>query len=233
MRPASPDTVGDDDLFSHGYTNETSAHEAGLVRKRYSGTDARVRSAIEVACLVGLAGRLPVPRVVSSDGGVTVMRRMPGRHGQDLITHGRGYEVMHAAGELLRELQSLSPGLVPTLPGVGDFLIHGDFGAQNMLFDSELRVVAVLDWEFAHRGEAIEDVAWAEWIVRMHHPAAVDGISGLYEGYGSQPSWPARRTAMLQRCEELQRRCLREGELRAAEMWAERTEVTSRWAEFA
>jgi hypothetical protein len=36
-----------------------------------------------------------------------------------------------------------------------------------MLFDlaNAPRVTAVLDWEFAHLGQPVEDLAWAEWIV--------------------------------------------------------------------
>ena len=82
---------------------------------------------------------------------------------QELLDEGRAAPVLEAAGRALRRLQDQVPGLV-----------HGDCGPQNLLLEPRTcDVVAVLDGEFAHQGEAVEDVARAEWIVRMHHPGAV------------------------------------------------------------
>ena len=36
------------------------------------------------------------------------------------------------------------------------------------------------------------DVAWAEWIVRTHHPHLVPALSALFDGYGEEPSWRLR-----------------------------------------
>lgn len=44
-------------------------------------------------------------------------------------------------------------------------LCHGDAGAGNFLHDGE-RVSALLDWEFAHFGDPLDDVAWV--LVRSH-----------------------------------------------------------------
>lgn len=44
-------------------------------------------------------------------------------------------------------------------------LCHGDAGIGNFLH-REGRVTALLDWEFAHLGDALDDVAWA--LVRSH-----------------------------------------------------------------
>ncbi|HVV11881.1 phosphotransferase family protein [Amycolatopsis sp.] len=38
-------------------------------------------------------------------------------------------------------------------------LVHGDFKANNLLFGSD-GVVTVLDWELAHLGDPVEDLAW-------------------------------------------------------------------------
>jgi len=38
-------------------------------------------------------------------------------------------------------------------------LVHGDFRVGNLLVD-EAGLVAVIDWEFAHWGHALEDLAW-------------------------------------------------------------------------
>ncbi|CAN5201348.1 phosphotransferase family protein [soil metagenome] len=39
-------------------------------------------------------------------------------------------------------------------------LVHGDFRPGNVLFDGD-HIVGILDWEMAHIGDPIEDLAWA------------------------------------------------------------------------
>ena len=40
-------------------------------------------------------------------------------------------------------------------------LVHGDFRTGNYLFDSQGAIKAVLDWEMAHIGDPLEDLAWS------------------------------------------------------------------------
>ncbi len=40
-------------------------------------------------------------------------------------------------------------------------LVHGDFRSGNFLFSPEGRLLALLDWEMAHLGDPMEDLAWA------------------------------------------------------------------------
>jgi aminoglycoside phosphotransferase (APT) family kinase protein len=56
-------------------------------------------------------------------------------------------------------------------------LCHGDAGPGNFLFESE-RVTALLDWEFAHLGDPLDDVAWVT--VRAH---LIGGFGDLAEGF--------------------------------------------------
>lgn len=62
-------------------------------------------------------------------------------------------------------------------------LCHGDAGPGNFLFDGE-RVTAMLDWEFAHLGDALDDVAWV--LVRSHL------VGGEPEMLGALPEWSRR-----------------------------------------
>ena len=39
-------------------------------------------------------------------------------------------------------------------------VVHGDFRTGNFLFDAEGRIGAILDWEMAHLGDPLEDLAW-------------------------------------------------------------------------
>ncbi|HTX47914.1 MAG TPA: phosphotransferase family protein [Caulobacteraceae bacterium] len=40
-------------------------------------------------------------------------------------------------------------------------VVHGDYRSGNFLHDGAGRIVAVLDWEMAHIGDPLEDLAWA------------------------------------------------------------------------
>ncbi len=214
----------------HGYTNETELTAAGDVRKCYVGKDAKARQRVEAACLTALTTVLPVPAVVAVEGDATLMQLRPGEHGQDLLEQGHGEAVLLLAGQLLRRLGAVSPALVMGLGGQGEHVVHGDFGPQNMLFDlGRESVTAVLDWEYAHRGDPIEDLAWCEWIVRMHHPDQVSLLRSLFAGYGERPPWAARRQIMIEKCELFEERSRAEGPENARALWAERTQLVRTW----
>jgi hypothetical protein len=74
------------------------------------------------------------------------------------------------------------------------------------------------------------DLAWAEWIVRTHHPHLTEGLEALFEGYGSYPSWSQRHSAMLARSAELLGFAQRWSE-KAADLWQRRMEATEAFAE--
>jgi aminoglycoside phosphotransferase (APT) family kinase protein len=40
-------------------------------------------------------------------------------------------------------------------------VVHGDLRSGNFLHDGQGRILAVLDWEMAHLGDPLEDLAWA------------------------------------------------------------------------
>jgi aminoglycoside phosphotransferase (APT) family kinase protein len=40
-------------------------------------------------------------------------------------------------------------------------MVHGDFRAGNFLYDDSGDLIAVLDWEMAHMGDPLEDLAWS------------------------------------------------------------------------
>jgi aminoglycoside phosphotransferase (APT) family kinase protein len=59
-------------------------------------------------------------------------------------------------------------------------LCHGDAGAGNFLHEDG-RVTALLDWEFAHLGDPLDDVAWV--LVRSHL------LGGEEEMRAALPAW--------------------------------------------
>jgi aminoglycoside phosphotransferase (APT) family kinase protein len=216
--------------MEHGYTNNTMG-DGAVVEKRYVGPGAADRRTREYVVLTALQGRLPVPPVREEDGDVLRLGFVEGRPGQELLENGDAEQVLTACGEVLGRIHASA---VDGLPEGGDTFVHGDFGPNNMLLDPRtFEVTAVVDWEFAHYGEPVEDLAWCEWIVRMHHPDRVEALAAFFAAYpGDVPKWPARQAAMVARCEELQRFCARwEPDGPAVHLWQTRTATTASWAE--
>jgi tRNA A-37 threonylcarbamoyl transferase component Bud32 len=206
----------------HGYTNAIRMAGERVV-KRYAGMDAAERMRAELDAIRRTAGRVPVPTIVHVDeaGCVVTFQRLPGRHGQDLIDEGHGAEVLEAAGRTLRSLHGGSQP--PTW-------IHGDYGPQNLLFDqATLEATGVLDWEFARRGDPTDDLAWAEWTVRMHHPGAASSLGRLFQGWGDEPAWDRRQAAMLTACHRFRDRAEHLDDRPAAALWAQRAAITAHW----
>jgi aminoglycoside phosphotransferase (APT) family kinase protein len=222
----------------HGYSNDTTG-DGTVVVKRYRGPDAVVRRELERNVLERLQGLVPVPPVLARPGdaplGQVTLGFVHGAHGQDLLEAGRADEVLQASGRVLARIHRLV--VAEVLPGsrarAGTVLVHGDFGPNNLLFDPATSdVVAVLDWEWAHIGRRVEDLAWCEWIVRMHHPRQVGALDSFFTAYGARPEWVERQAAMLARCQELIEVCQsRDPGGDGVRLWQARATVTAGWAE--
>ncbi len=110
---------------------------------------------------------------------------------------------------------------------------HGDFGPNNLLFDADSgSATAVLDWEFSGIGDPVTDIAWCEWIVRMHHPDVVNELPVFFDAYGSTPPWTLRKDTMIRRCRwltDFTHRWDPHGDAVAA--WRERTRTVEGWHE--
>jgi len=48
----------------------------------------------------------------------------------------------------------------PPKPAVKVSVVHGDYRSGNFLHDGRGRILAILDWEMAHLGDPLEDLAW-------------------------------------------------------------------------
>ncbi|MGW3071613.1 phosphotransferase family protein [Kitasatospora sp. NPDC001132] len=218
----------------HGYTNRT-AGDGTVVVKRYEGPDAEQRGRREHRALTGLRGLLPVPPVLGTEPGAITLGHLPGVPAQELLDTGHGPEVLAACGRVLRRLQALDPELAGDGPApAGSVPVHGDFGPHNLLLDpADFAVTGLLDWEFAHPGEPVEDLAWCEWIVRTHHPAQAGALHHLFDAYGQPaPPWPRRRSAMLTQCARLEEFCRRrDPDGPGARQWQERGRLTAGWPE--
>ncbi|WP_181786408.1 phosphotransferase family protein [Streptomyces phytophilus] len=220
--------------LKHGYTNRTVS-DGAVVEKTYVGPGAQLRCRRERALLTRLQGRLPVPPVQGTTGTALTLGFVAGVPGQELLAAGQPEAVLGSCGELLRSIHRSVPSVLPEeAPRAGKVLVHGDFGPNNVLLDpGTFEVTAVVDWEFAHFGDPVEDLAWCEWIVRTHHPGHRRALGHFFRAYGDQvPPWPARRAAMLARCEELRRFCDRwEPDGPGVRLWQGRAAATANWQE--
>ena len=55
-------------------------------------------------------------------------------------------------------------------------VVHGDYRTGNFLFDASGTIRAILDWEMAHLGDPLEDLAWALdplWSADRAHPGGM------------------------------------------------------------
>jgi aminoglycoside phosphotransferase (APT) family kinase protein len=222
------------ELLPHSYTNRTT-REGAIVTKGFQGPDAARRCAHEARVLRALAERLPVPPVLDSSDANLHLKFMAGVHGQDLIDIGLAEQVLRACGQMLRRIHAIEPALArlgdPAQPHA--VLVHGDYGPNNVLLDPAAQeVTAILDWEWAHAGDRVEDLAWCEWIVRMHHPQSVTALGALFDGYGLAPAWSSRQRAMIAQCRAILDLCQRwqpGGE--PVRQWQHRLAITESWTE--
>ncbi len=72
----------------------------------------------------------------------------------------------------------------PPSPAQRLSIVHGDYRTGNFLFNPQGKIRAVLDWEMAHLGDPLEDLAWALdplWSGDRDHPG---GMLTRDEGVG-------------------------------------------------
>ncbi len=172
----------------HGYCNGTRVVD-GAVEKRHLGPKRYEVAAREAAVLRSVAGLLPVPDVVRFDAEIPLLclELVEGENGQALVKQGLAEEVLLQCGVLLKRISEVDASEMSFLK-VGDSLVHGDYGPHNLILSPDASEVrGIVDWEWARRGDPTEDLAWVEWIIRVHHHDQVGSISALFEGYGSEP----------------------------------------------
>ena len=164
---------------------------------------------------------------------VPLPHRLPGRHGQDLIGAGHGHAVMFCLGRLLRAVQAIPPTFYDEFEGTG-VLVHGDFGPNNVLLaDDADEIVLLADWEWSTIGAPVTDLAWTEFILRMHHPDHLDCLPDLFDGYGQRPPWSVRQAAMAHRAASLEAWIRTSKGAEAASRWDYRSQCIAQWDEVA
>jgi aminoglycoside phosphotransferase (APT) family kinase protein len=68
-------------------------------------------------------------------------------------------------------------------------IVHGDYRSGNFLHDGAGQILAVLDWEMAHIGDPLEDLAWA--LDPLWAPVGTDLAAGLIPKSEAIALWEA------------------------------------------
>ena len=161
----------------------------------------------EQATLAQLA-ELPVPRVMPSTRlGELHLEYVDGVNGSEAVELGQAGDLLRELGRFLRRLHAMDCArLSAVLPGDGEAIVHGDYAHYNCLMSrGGDGLAAVLDWETAHLGSRVEDLAWCEFHFRNKFPQHQWAIARLFEGYGSDPGYDVRQEAIEARMKDLRR----------------------------
>lgn len=176
-----------------------------LVEKRLRDP---ARHDTELRALRALDGSgLPVPQVIDANPGMIVMTELPGTRLDDVDPESRLAGLRESAS-LLRRLHTLEVpvGLSPAPddaeivaryraaggphlplsipPSTGRVFCHGDWGDGNLL-GIDGRVTGVVDWEAAHVGDPVREVARAAYGAARKDPRSAQV---LIEAYGADAS---------------------------------------------
>lgn len=82
----------------------------------------------------------------------------------------------------------------PPPPAAKLAVVHGDYRTGNFLHDGAGRIIAILDWEMAHLGDPLEDLAWA--CDPLWTPVGEPRVSGMVPVAAAQAIW--RRASGLE-----------------------------------
>lgn len=101
--------------------------------------------------------------------------------------------------EAMERLIEVLPATVP--PQVGTAIVHGDFRLDNLIFDGELRVAALLDWELSTLGDPLADFSYyaLNWVAPVNGRSELIGLDLKTLGIPSLAETTARYCAGIGR----------------------------------
>jgi aminoglycoside phosphotransferase (APT) family kinase protein len=215
-------------------TNQIQILPEGVI-KRYHGPGALHRWQTEISALTGLKGFLPVPAILECKQDLEVrMAHISGKRAAEMLAEGILPGVLSSAGKLLAKIQQFPvQELHGTLTGNGRVLSHGDFSLFNILLEPNTKqITAMLDWEWSHLGDPVEDAAWMEWTVRLSYGKYAKELPAFYEAYGEIPDWQSRKEVMIMQCQRYLEFARMLGERKNIQQWQNRLQITKRMQPF-
>jgi aminoglycoside phosphotransferase (APT) family kinase protein len=100
----------------------------------------------------------------------------------------------------METLMKVLPQRIPRETRADVALVHGDFKLDNVIFHpTELRIVAVLDWELSTLGHPYADIAYQCMQWRLPHQSGFRGLGGIDRAALGLPSEEAYVQAYCRR----------------------------------
>jgi aminoglycoside phosphotransferase len=194
--------------------NTVSWDGSAVVKRHASGPAAALR---ELAVLARVAD-LPVPRVLPGTRADSLrLRYIVGVPATAAIEAGHGSRVLRSMGEAIRAVQGVDPSRFCAAAEAG-VVVHGDFATYNVIVSEDgSEVRAIVDWEAAHVGDSLVDLAWCEYQFQRLFPRHGYAIPQLFAGFGASPSRAALDAALHARLSELARGALAPSAIAAAQ----------------
>ncbi len=205
---ASSSRITQDDKVLQGAVGQVRRVEwrgQSVVEKRFSD---RARLDVEVIALRALAEQdLPVPELLVVRADSILMTLMAGDR-IDSESSDRRVQRLRVSGSWLRRLHSVpAPTGLPLAPDDASIIAryrdaggpplplavpparppvfcHGDWTAGNLLAIGS-DITALLDWEAAHLGDPLRELARAAWGSSLDDERSADA---LIDGYGADPA---------------------------------------------
>lgn len=139
-----------------------------------------------------------VPEPLEVESGVERLVAIEGDAGAAGWAHQHSEAGLRSAARLLRTIHDASIGWDPPdgaifcaadlAPVKEAVWCHGDVGPWNMVWHGD-EAVALIDWDFLHRGSRLDDVAYA---LRWFTPARDDEMALTWHHFASVPDRAAR-----------------------------------------
>jgi hypothetical protein len=125
-----------------------------------------------------------------SDTGDEILQYLKGDIGSyPLSDAARSSTAIASAGAILRQLHDATAGVAPSMVGgwmladvsPAEVICHGDYAPYNCVFDGE-RVVGIIDFDAAHPGPRLRDIAYAVYrFAPLTDPGSEVGFGSLEE----------------------------------------------------
>lgn len=211
-------------------SNEIIVTPQGVL-KRYQGPGVIQRWQTELQLLQTLKGKLPLPKLLDHKvDGEILIQKPSGEAASEIINENNSAVILAEIGSLLYEVQKISvQDLHGFLKGNGGILVHGDFSLETIRMNPlTYKPLEIMNWEWAHLGETVEDAAWLEWHIRMQMGKFIQGIPTFYEAYGSTPPWSLRKDAMIEKCLRQLEYSRMVGQRKSIQRWQNLLQITSR-----
>lgn len=163
-----------DDVDVIGAPFSVVAHVDGTVIRSADDLSALSDEAVEARCRALVQALAALHAVDPAAGGLDTLGRADGYLARQVSLWSRQWAQVASAPS--PDVESLAGWLAEHLPEQSDsVVVHGDYRIDNVLFDADGGIAAILDWEMSTLGDPLSDVA----LMCAYRNPAMDLILGF------------------------------------------------------